>query len=275
MRWKTLAAIAIALAWLAPAVPATASEPAQIGLDQACRLGQPVTYPDLRPLLDVDVDAMTDTDVRVRVNQILAQTKGIYIQVPQRAQEALDGKYEGAEKDTREFLKSRARIVWDTDMRVLVNQVMHVGGAHVKEAAGKVLDAATTDNALAFLNEGQHTARTQDYRDLATEAKRTGGPEVVKAATAALDGTFEDLRVFLCSGWRAAHDKDQAAASPSPSATPTPKATPTPSSTPTPTTTGGPALPVTGPNTMALLIVGMSLIACGAAGVVIARRVRA
>ncbi|MEV0272411.1 hypothetical protein AB0H43_26845 [Hamadaea sp. NPDC050747] len=273
MRWKTLAGVVIALAWLVPAVPAAAVEPTPIGLDQACRLGQPVTYPDLRPLLDVDVDAMTDVEVRLRVNQILAASKDLYGGVAVRAQESLDGKYEGEPKDTRDFLESRARTVWNIDLRVLTSQVMAVGGAHVKEAAGKVLDAATTDAMLGFLNEGQHTARTQDYRDLATEATRTGGPEVVKAATAALAGTFEDLRVFLCSGWREAYDRDQAAATPTPTATN--DATPTPSATPTRTTTPAPLLPITGSNMTAMLMVAASLIALGTAGIMIARRVRA
>lgn len=262
MRWKTLAGVMMALAWLAPAVPAAAAEPAPIGLEQACELGQPVTYPDLGPLLDVDVDAMTDVDVRVKVNQILAASKDVYGGVAERAQKALDGE----PQDVREFLKSRAEGVWYTDVRLLTSQTMAAGGAHVKEAANKVLGEGSVGALLGFLNEGQHTARTQDYRDLATEAKNTGGPEVVKAATAALAGTFEDLRVFLCSGWQAAHDKDQAAATPTPTAAP--------SSTPTGTATPGPVLPVTGPNTMALLLVGGTLLALGTAGIVTARRIR-
>ncbi|WP_196279856.1 ALF repeat-containing protein [Catellatospora paridis] len=270
MRWKTLAGVVIALAWLAPAVPAAANEPVQIGLSQACKLGQPVSYPDLQPLLDVDVDAMTDSQVRVKVDQVLAASKGIYGRVAEAAQEALDGKKEGPEKDTRDFLKSGAQSRWYTDVRLLTSQTMAAGGPAVKEAANKVLGVDSIGAMLGFLDEGQHTARAQDYRDLVTEAKRTGGPEVGKAATAALAGTFEDLRVFLCSGWLAAHAKDQA------TVTPTPR--PTSASTPTPVqavTPSGPTLPVTGSNTVALLIVGASLVICGAAGVVIARRRRA
>lgn len=266
MRWKTLAGIAIALAWLVPAVPAVAaaSAPAQIGLDEACRLGQPVSYPDLRSLLDVDVDAMTDVEVRVRVNQVLAASKGLYVGVAARAQDALDGKLEGEEKDSRNFLQSRALLEWKSDLLVLTSQVMSTGGAHVKDAAGKALDAGTVAAAFDFLNTGQHTAREQDYRDLVKEAQRTGGPEVVKAATAALDGTFQDLRVFLCSGWRAAYDKDQAVTA---TATPTRTAPPAPG-------LPAPGLPVTGSNTTTLLVVGASLIVLGTAGVVIARRAR-
>ncbi|GAA2387072.1 hypothetical protein Cme02nite_21620 [Catellatospora methionotrophica] len=261
MRWKILAGAAIALAWLAPAAPAAAAEPAQIGLSQACGLGQPVTYPDLGPLLDRDVDAMTDIEARIAVNQVLAASKGVYNRTAEVAQEALDGK-----TDLRTFLKSGARSVWYTDVRLRTSQTMAAGGVHVKEAASTALDDGSVGALLGFLNEGQHTARTQDYRDLATTAKETGGPAVVEAATAALNGTFEDLRVFLCSGWQAAHDKDQAAGTPS--ATPT--AAPTLSATPSPGT-----LPITGPNTMSLLIVGASLITVGAAGIMIARRVRA
>ncbi|RKE09213.1 LPXTG cell wall anchor domain-containing protein [Catellatospora citrea] len=270
MRWKVLAGAVAALAWLAPAVPAAAAEPAQIGLSQACRLGQPVSYPDLRPLLDVDVDAMTDSEVRVKVNQILAASKGVYAQLPGVAQDALDGKKDGPEQDTRNFLKSRAQPVWHTDVRILTVQTINAAGPHLKEAVNKVLDDGSIGALLGYLNDGQHTARAQDYRDLVTEAKSTGGPEVGKAATAALAGTFEDLRVFLCSGWLAAHDKDQVTVTPTP--TPTPASTPTPAQTVTP---GGPTLPVTGTNTMVLLIVGASLVVCGVAGVVLARRRRA
>lgn len=265
MRWRMLAGAAIALAWLAPAAPAAANEPAHIGLSQACKLGQPVSYPDLRPLLDVDVDAMTDTEVRVRVNQVLSAGKGFYGLVAGAAQDALDGKKEGPEKDTRDFLTSGAESRWYTDVRLLTNQTMAAGGPAVKEAANKVLADDTIAGMLGFLNDGQHTARTQDYRNLVTEAKSTSGPEVGKAATAALAGTFEDLRVFLCSGWAAAHAKDQVTVTPTPSSA----STPTPGQT---VTAGGPALPVTGTNTVALLIVGASLVVCGAAGVVIARR---
>ncbi|BCJ75921.1 hypothetical protein CS0771_54650 [Catellatospora sp. IY07-71] len=270
MRWKALAGIVAVLAWLVPAAPAAAADPAEIGLEAACRLGQPVTYPDLRPLLAVDVDALTDTEVRVTVNQVLAASKDRYVGVTQRAQEALDGT-----QDIREFLESRALVVWNTDLRVLTSQVMSAGGAHVKAAANKVLDDGGIDATLGFVNDGQHEARALDYRDLVTEAKRTGGPEVVKAATAALDGTFEDLRVFLCSGWREAYDKDQAAASPSPSASATPSASAAPSSSPAQSAPPGPQLPTTGTNTMTLVLVAGALIALGAAGIAIARRVRA
>ncbi|MEU8079284.1 LPXTG cell wall anchor domain-containing protein [Catellatospora citrea] len=266
MRWKVLAGAVVALAWLAPAVPAAANEPAQIGLSQACELARPMSYPDLEPLLDVDVDAMTDGEVRVKVNQVLSASKDIYALVTVAAQDALDGRKEGPEKDTRDFLTSVAQSRWYTDVRLLTNQTMAAGGPAVKEAANKVLGDDTIAAMLGYLNEGQHAARAQDYRDLVTEAKRTGGPEVGKAATTALAGTFEDLRVFLCSGWRAAHNKDQAAVTPSPKPTPTPAQTVTP---------GGPTLPVTGSNTMVLLIVGASLVVCGAAGVVLARRRRA
>ncbi len=272
MRWKALAGIVTVLAWLVPAAPAAAADPAEIGLEAACRLAQPVTHPDLRPLLDADVAAMTDIEVRVKVNQVLAASKDRYVGVTQRAQEALDGT-----QDIREFLGSRARVVWNTDLRVLTSQVMSAGGAHVKAAANKVLDDGGIDALLGFVNNGQHDARALDYRDLVTEARRTGGPEVVKAAAAALDGTFEDLRVFLCSGWREAYDKDQAAASPSASATPSSSATAsaTPSSSPAQSTSAGPQLPITGTNTTTLVLVAGVLIAFGAAGIVIARRVRA
>lgn len=107
-----------------------------------------------------------------------------------------------------------------THVRVLTSQVMAAGGTHVKDAADKVLGDGSVGALLGFVNEGQHTARTQDYRDLATQAKQTGGPE-----------PDDDARTGCAAHHRPEHH-----------------------------------VPADR---------GTSLIACGAAGIMIARRVRA
>ncbi|HEX6681451.1 MAG TPA: ALF repeat-containing protein, partial [Candidatus Limnocylindrales bacterium] len=244
--------------------PAAAAEPAPIGLDQACQAGARPVYFDIRTIVNIDVDTAPTDQVFALVSQVLAHSPAVgYNLVKQAANEILDG---GSVAEARQFLKVEMLTALGIDLRILVNQTLTGSGTNVRDAAQAALDLETIDGYLAYLNTGQHVAREKDYKALVEGAKSTGGPEVRKAAAAALQGTFEDLRWFLCAGWKTAHSLDLAAAQQSPSASPSPSAV---------QTTSTAELPRTGPDTTTVLLAGLVLIAGGVGALAIARRRRA
>ncbi|MFI2712751.1 polymorphic toxin-type HINT domain-containing protein [Micromonospora sp. NPDC018662] len=98
----------------------------------------------------------SDTDARVRVNQLMAAGGD---QVKAAAQQALDS---GDPSVLREFVDSGWQSRWLTDQRVRVNQAMAAGGPQVKAAAQKALDAGTPEALESFLDGGWAVAAARD-----------------------------------------------------------------------------------------------------------------
>ncbi|WP_410812206.1 hypothetical protein [Micromonospora sp. 067-2] len=116
-------------------------------------------YTDIRPLVTVDLDTASDTEVRVLANQILAAaTANSLTTLPGRIQARLDG----SAKDLRAFLKTNLQTSWSTDLRIAVNRTMPNAGVNVQAAAQAALDNGTIDVLLAYLNHGLYIARALD-----------------------------------------------------------------------------------------------------------------
>jgi hypothetical protein len=116
-------------------------------------------YADIRELVTIDLDAASDTDVRVLANQILAAAKAdLLTTLPGRLQARLDGTAD----DLRAFLKTKLQTAWSIDLRIAVNQTMTNAGSNVKAAAQEALDNGTVDASLAYLNHGLYLARALD-----------------------------------------------------------------------------------------------------------------
>lgn len=164
MRWKALACVVTALAFLIPAAPA-AAQLTTPGLDEACQPIERLQYKDLRKLIDIDLDTATDIEVRVRADQVLFEARAESLpRLPDATQAALDG----SEDDLRVFLKTGMEKVWFDDLLVLVTQTMTGGGANVKAAASKTLDEGTIEASLAYLNNGLYVAREKDCQESQT-----------------------------------------------------------------------------------------------------------
>ncbi|MEV6849368.1 hypothetical protein AB0M88_38805, partial [Actinoplanes sp. NPDC051411] len=69
MRWKMPAGVMLAVALLIPAAPAMAQSQTTKTAAATC---QTVTYVDIRTLVPADLDAATDTQVRIAGTQILS-----------------------------------------------------------------------------------------------------------------------------------------------------------------------------------------------------------
>jgi hypothetical protein len=156
MRWKIPAGVLLALALLIPAAPAVAQTGSPKQAQTSC---QTIGYADIRQLVVIDLDAASDTDVRVLANQIQAVAVAESLTtLPGKMQARLDG----APADLRAFLKTTLRTVWSTDLRIAVNRTMTNAGSNVRAAAQQALDAGTVDALLGYLNDGLYVARAQD-----------------------------------------------------------------------------------------------------------------
>ncbi|WIN00860.1 LPXTG cell wall anchor domain-containing protein [Actinoplanes oblitus] len=253
MRGKTSAGVLVALAFLIPAAPAVAQvEPS--GLDQACQTADRKVFKDLRTIVTtIDLDTATDTEVRLRANQIMAAARAESLPVlPTVMQQRLDGTAD----DLRAFLKTDLRSAWLTDLRVSVLRTLTDAGENVQAAAKKALDAGTIDDFLTYLNDGLYAARALDCA-----AQPTSSPSATPSASASVTPV--------------------ATASTGPSASSTASTGPSASST---ASTGagasggedgeGDGLPVTGAATGTVAGIGGALLLLGGAGYLIGRRRR-
>ncbi|MEU0157064.1 ALF repeat-containing protein [Micromonospora fulviviridis] len=238
MRWKIPAGVLLALAFLIPAAPAVAqTEPP--GLNEACQTVERKVYKDIRELVTIDLDTVTNVEVRVLANQILATANADSLPVlPDAIQERLDGTAD----DLRAFLKADVQKAWSTALRITVVRTLTDAGANVKAAAQKALDEGTVDAYLAYLNNGLYAARALDCASQ-------------PAPTATSQPT------------------------PTPSATPSATTTvaPAPASSASLGAPGGGeggGLPVTGDDTATVAGIGGALLLLGGAGYLIGRRRR-
>nr|WP_296072543.1 LPXTG cell wall anchor domain-containing protein [uncultured Actinoplanes sp.] len=239
MRWKIPAGALMALAFLIPAAPVMAQTATPVP-NQACQTVERKVYKDIRKLVTIDLDTATDIEVRVLASQILSAANADSLPVlPEAIQERLDGTAD----DLRAFLKGDVQKAWSTALRVTVVRTLTGAGAHVKDAAQAALDQAAIDAYLVYLNETWYVARELDC---------------------------------------ASQHPSTPTSHPTPTASATPSATPSATTTvaPTPTSsTGvgggeGGGLPVTGPGTAIMAVVGGVLLALGGAGYLIGRRRR-
>ncbi|SCL50213.1 ALF repeat-containing protein [Micromonospora chersina] len=237
MRWKLPAGVLMALAFLIPAVPATAQTEPPV-LNEACQTVERKVYTDIRELVTIDLDTATNVEVRVLANQILAAANADSLPVlPDAIQEHLDGTAD----ELRAFLKADVQNAWSTALRVTVVRTLTGAGANVKAAAQKALDEGTVDAYLAYLNNGLYAARALDCASQPAPTP-TAQPVPTPSATPSATTTI--------------------APAPAPSA-----------SLGAPGGEGG-GLPVTGANTAAVAGIGGALLLLGGAGYLIGRRRR-
>ncbi|MFD5086893.1 polymorphic toxin-type HINT domain-containing protein [Kitasatospora sp. NPDC058406] len=102
----------------------------------------------------------------------------------------------GTPAQVRAFLTSGAYNGQEHDDRVLLSQIMSVGGPGVQDAANTAMSGTHAD-VRAFLTKGQYIAREHDNRVLISQAIATGSPEVQAAAQAAMSGPASGLVPFL------------------------------------------------------------------------------
>ncbi|WP_030393958.1 ALF repeat-containing protein [Kitasatospora purpeofusca] len=145
---------------------------------------------------------------RAEVRRILAD-KASGVSVREAAEKALAA---GTAAALREFLTTGLQNARYTDHRVEATQILAVGGPAVKKAAETALRGSYED-LLAFLKDGQHTARAQDDRveierliaDLPTWSKvREEGTKVLAVGTPAALRKFlaVDLQGFRHTDYR-------------------------------------------------------------------------
>ncbi|MFI5495442.1 LPXTG cell wall anchor domain-containing protein [Actinoplanes sp. NPDC051859] len=265
MRWKTSAGVLTALAFFVPAAPAAAqTEPPAV--NAACQTVERKVYQDIRKLLATDLDAATDTQVRILANQIYAAAERDSLPVlPDALQKGLDG----AAVDLRAFLKTDVLKAWTMALRVSVVRTLTDAGKNVDTAAQKVLRDGAVDVYLAYLNDGLYAARTLDC-----------AAQPVATPSGAVQPTPSDA--------------GQPVAKPSGEVSVPATGAPTPASSagagvpgtaaPSPNAPGGNSgddrggkdggLPVTGSNTGAVAGVGGALLLLGGVGYLIGRRRR-
>lgn len=237
---KTSAGVLMALAVLIPAAPAAARSEAP-GLDASCQTVERKLFKDIRELLTIDLDTATDVEIRIVANRILAAANADSLPVLPRAMQEQMG---GTEEDLRAFLKKDVHSAWYLDLRISVVRTLTSAGTNVRAAAQKVLDDATIDASLAYLNEGLYAARALDCA-----SQPSASPSVTPSAT------------------------------PSATTSATPSATTTAAPSAGPGAPGGEdgeggGLPVTGSDTGTVAGVGGALLLLGGAGYLIGRRRR-
>ncbi|MEO3770868.1 LPXTG cell wall anchor domain-containing protein [Micromonospora sp. B9E7] len=237
MRWKIPAGALIALAFLVPAAPAAAQLESP-GLNETCQTVERKVYQDIRKLVTIDLDTASDQQLRVLTAQILhaADVDALPV-LPDVIQERL----KGTPDELRAFLKSDVQKVWSTALRVTVVRTLTNAGTNVEAAAQKVLNDASTDVYLAYLNDGVYAARALDCASQPTPTPSVT-PSVTPSAT--------------------------------PSVTPTDAPTPAPSVSLGASGGDGGGLPLTGANTATVVSVGGALLLLGGAGYLIGRRRR-
>ncbi|MEV4539565.1 LPXTG cell wall anchor domain-containing protein [Asanoa sp. NPDC049518] len=158
MRWKMLAGVLGALAFLIPAAPAMARTD-QPGLNAACETVERKVYKDIRELVTIDLDTATDLEIRVLTAQILAAANADSLAV---LPDAIQEKLKGTPEELRAFLKSGMENAWYVDLRLSVVRTLTGAGTNVEAAAQKVLADGSIDTFLAYLNDGLWEARELD-----------------------------------------------------------------------------------------------------------------
>ncbi|MFF2044566.1 ALF repeat-containing protein [Kitasatospora sp. NPDC058170] len=153
------------------------------------------TYQDILAFLkEGRYKARAEDDDRAEVQRIIDDKETGYA-VRDAARKVVNG----TAAELRHFLDvglDEARV---SDYRLRTAQIAGVGGRAVRDAADRALRTNTREALLAFLNEGQYTARAEDDRVeiLALLSDKETGPRVQEAARKALDGTPADLRRFF------------------------------------------------------------------------------
>ncbi|MFG3052684.1 ALF repeat-containing protein [Kitasatospora sp. NPDC048239] len=122
----------------------------------------------LLTFLDEEQYTARAEDDRVEVLAVLAD-KETGPRVRAAARKALDG----APADLRRFLEAELALLRESDNRVKVSQILEAGGPAVRKAAQAALDGGYP-GLLAFLREGQYTARAEDEAGAAAAASPTG-----------------------------------------------------------------------------------------------------
>ncbi|MFD0566827.1 ALF repeat-containing protein [Kitasatospora saccharophila] len=213
-----------------PSGPAQPSQPAAPALDEAAlraRLDALLAEPghsgyyyeavaaakggtaeEIRQFLDTGLTEIHYSDRRVQISQAIHRA-GSESRIGLAGRKALD---DGSRAAIDHFLDVELPALLLSDDRVRISQLADEPGigARLRQAALDALEGG--DEAVTAFIEQLPELRFQDDLLRASRAMSDGGPEVRKAAGAALDaGTPEALRAFITTGLAEARAKDAAA----------------------------------------------------------------
>ena len=151
MRWKTLAGVLVALAFLVPATPA-AAQVESAGLDTSCQTVERKVYTDIRELVTIDLDTATDQQVRVLTSKILSKVRTDSLTT---LDDQIVERLKGPAEELRSFLKTDMYQTWSSDLAIKIGQTLtDDAGPKVNEAAQEALDYGDVDAYLTYLNDG-------------------------------------------------------------------------------------------------------------------------
>ncbi|MGW4803923.1 ALF repeat-containing protein [Kitasatospora sp. NPDC004272] len=166
------------------------------------------TAEEIRQFLDTGLTEIHYSDRRVQISQAIYRA-GSESRIGLAGRKALD---DGSRAAIDHFLDVELPALLLSDDRVRISQLADEPGigARLRQAALDALEGG--DEAVAAFIEQLPELRFQDDLLRASRAMSDGGPEVRKAAGAALDaGTPEALRAFIATGLAEARAKDAAA----------------------------------------------------------------
>lgn len=160
----------------------------------------------LRHFYDVTQHELRDDDNKVEIAR-LTRTGGF--EVREEATKALLG----TPADRIAFLKTGQYLAQASDDRVELARIDEGwDGEHLSKAISKLLRGPATPAELRhFLEVTQYEIRDQDNRIAVARTIAKGGPELIKAGLAALNGTPAERVEFLKTGQHEARAKDKKA----------------------------------------------------------------
>lgn len=218
-RFASLALVTSVLAGVLGSSPATAEEPAAIGVDkwdrdyivrswkeggpgvrQAAEAALAGTDDDILTFLATEENLAQYHDERVAAGQ-MASTGGIGVR--EAAKKALLG----SQDELEQFLIDGWKGPQEQDERIRVGQIISTGGNGVRDA-GKAALLGSPADVQKFLDEGQYEARATDQRVEVGQIMAVGGPATKAAAKLALRGTEQDVAEFLATGQHVARARD-------------------------------------------------------------------
>ncbi|WP_018353464.1 ALF repeat-containing protein [Longispora albida] len=119
----------------------------------------------------------------------------------------------GTAKDIREFLETGQHVARELDDRETIRAAMAAGSDTLKREGQKVLDTGDWAALRSFVTTMLPRLKVQDDRIATARTLSWGGPEVVKAANAALNSADDAaaLREYVATGQHVAREKDDRA----------------------------------------------------------------
>ncbi|MFJ3234256.1 ALF repeat-containing protein [Streptomyces sp. NPDC086787] len=164
------------------------------------------TLEELRHFYDVTQHELRDRDNRLEITKLVGRGGPAVKEAGKRA-------LKGTPADRAAFLETGRYLAQAEDDRAELTRIDEAwNGPILSEAISKLLNGPATPAELRhFLEVTQYELRDQDNRVTIAKMINGGGPELVKAARAALKGTAADRVEFLATGQHDARANDEKA----------------------------------------------------------------